>query len=191
LSKAAAQGRRNRRRQEWAEQVRLALLLNRYIDPSWAFWSSLENKPRSLISGLLGRKKGVRSGLPDVMVIPSCRPPVFVELKSAVGRASPTQKKIRAELAAVGCDWWMCRSANAAMTALERSGVPFRRPWRGRALRPWEGPFTGEEKRLPQHPETAARNREANRQWRAKQRVLGLLLGRRRPMTDERRGEGP
>jgi len=30
---------------------------------------------------------------------------------------------------------------------------------------PWEGPFTGAERRLPQHPEVAARQREMCRRW--------------------------
>jgi hypothetical protein len=63
---------------------------------------------------------------------------VFVELKSHRGLASKTQKQVRAELLAAGVLWWMARSAHAAMTALYRSGVAFRRPWEPPPLQPWE-----------------------------------------------------
>jgi hypothetical protein len=39
-----------------------------------------------------------------------------------------------------GVRWWMCRSARSALTALYRSGVPFRRPWNQPPLEKWEGP---------------------------------------------------
>ena len=169
----ASKARRRRRREEWREHTTLARLLERYLDPTTTFWTSLENRPSSFLNGLLAKKRGVRSGLPDVMVIIPQRS-VFVEVKSPSGRASRSQKQIREELVGVGCAWWMARSARAALTALHRSGVPFRRPWRPIPLRPWEGPFSGAERRLPQHPEVAARQRAACQRWRAQKRARAL-----------------
>jgi hypothetical protein len=175
----AAQHRlRESRREEWGTQTALARLLTEYLARSCAFWTSLENRPRSRLSGLLQKKRGVRSGLPDVMVI--CRKVVFVEVKSRSGRASLAQKQVRDELVAVGCEWFMARSARAALTALDRAGVPFRRPWRPVQLRPWEGPFSGAERRLPQHPEVAARQREACRRWRERKHALKLAAAAER-----------
>jgi hypothetical protein len=168
--------RRRHRRQEWAEHVKLVGLLTRYLDPATVFWTSLENRPSSLLNGLLQKKRGVRSGLPDVMVIACHRLVVFVELKSVSGIATKAQKQIRRELLAVGCEWWMARSARAALTALYRAGVPFRRPWRPPVLQPWEGPFTGNEARLPQHPKVASERREANRRWRERKRTSALAF---------------
>ena len=103
----------------------------------------------------------------------------FVELKSKAGRASKAQKKVRAELVAAGAQWWMARSARAALVALHRSGVQFREPWRPPVdLRQWEGPFDGSERRLPQHPEVAARQREACRRWRERKRARALAPAR-------------
>jgi hypothetical protein len=79
----------------------------------------------SLLNGLLQKKRGVRSGLPDVMVIACHHLVVFVELKSVSGIASKAQKQVRRELLSVGCRWWMARSARAALMALHRAGVPF------------------------------------------------------------------
>ena len=44
--------RRESAREESREHIRLAKLLNYYLDPETTFWSSLENKPRSAISGM-------------------------------------------------------------------------------------------------------------------------------------------
>jgi hypothetical protein len=186
----AAKARRRYRREEWATQTTLARLLTRYLDPQTVFWTSLENKPSSRLNGLLQKRRGVRSGLPDTMVVYRRRA-VFVELKSKAGVASKSQKQVRAELVAAGARWWMARSVRAALTALHRSGVPFRAPWKPPSdLREWEGPFTGEEKRAPQHPLVRAKQREACRRWREKRRAAGLKVWskpteRRRAQTRE------
>src|SRR5262249_8303348 len=108
----AVQRRRESRREEWSEQTRLAALLAKYLDPESTFWTSLENKPISRVSGMFQKRRGVRSGLPDVLVI-SRGKPIFVELKSRGGVASKTQKQIRLEMLPVGATWWMARSARA------------------------------------------------------------------------------
>jgi hypothetical protein len=88
------------------------------------------------------------------------------------------QKRVRAELVAAEASWWMARSARAALVALHRSGVEFRRPWKPPAdLRPWEGPFTGAERRVPMYPAIAERQREYARRWRERKRVRELRTG--------------
>jgi hypothetical protein len=180
-------------RNERATQVRLALLLEQYLDPAEVFFSAIENKPRSAVSGMLQKKSGVKSGFPDTIVIAASIRPVFVELKSRSGRLSKTQKEVRAQLKAVGCEWYMARSTAAALAALQRACVPFRKPWTAPELRPFEGPFTGDEKRLPQHPAVAARSRELRRRWLERKRAQGLpvrvsLAKHRSP--EERRAQG-
>ena len=97
----AVQRRRESRRQEWTEQTKLAEMLDKYLDPADTFWTSLENKPISRLSGIFQKRRGVRSGLPDVLVI--CRgKPIFVELKSRAGVASKAQKQIRLEMLPAG-----------------------------------------------------------------------------------------
>jgi hypothetical protein len=119
----------------------------------------------------------VRSDLPDVQVIFRQRPEgalilVFVELKSRRGVASEAPKRVRAELKRAGAVWWMARSARAALTALHRSGVVFRRPWEPPQLEPWEGPFADPMERLPQAPEVAAERRAVQRRWRERGREV-------------------
>jgi hypothetical protein len=93
-----------------------------------------------------------------------------------------------------GAQWWVCRSANAAMWALAQSGVPFRtivhedgtiERWQQPDLPEWEVPKRNPHERrprapewepevvaadpTPQAPDVAARRRAARRQWRARQ----------------------
>ena len=144
-------------------------MLDEYLDPAGTFWTSLENKPLSQLSGIFQKRRGVRSGLPDVLVI-FCQKPIFVELKSRAGVATKVQKQIRLEMLPAGAVWCMARSARAALMALHLSGVVFRRRWKPPRLKPWEGPFADPTQRLPQAPDVAARRRAARRRWRVRQR---------------------
>jgi hypothetical protein len=112
----AAQRRRESRREEWGEQMKLTAMLNKYLNLGCTFWTSLENKPISRISGIFQKKRGVRSGIADVFVLYSGRP-IFVELKSRAGVATKAQKQVRVELLSAGATWWMARSARGAMMA--------------------------------------------------------------------------
>jgi hypothetical protein len=171
----AVQRRRERRREEWTEQTRLAALLEEYLDPGFTFWTSLENKPLSLLSGIFQKRRGIRSGLPDVLVIFQQTPGrvliVFVELKSRAGVATRAQKQLRLELLRAGAAWWMTRSARAALMALHLSGVVFGSQWAPPQLEPWEGPFPDPNERLPQAPEVAAQRRAARQRSRERQRA--------------------
>ena len=166
----AVQRRRECRREEWTEQTKLAGLLEEYLDPACTFWTSLENKPLSQVSGVFQKRRGVRSGLADVLVIYRGKP-IFVELKSRAGVATKAQKQVRAELLPAGAVWWMARSGRAALMALQLSGVVFSRRWKPPLLKPWEGPFADPTQRLPQAPDVAARQREARRRSRQRQRA--------------------
>jgi hypothetical protein len=128
----------------------------------------------------------VRSGLPDVLVIWRGKP-IFVELKSRAGVASKAQKQIRAKLKPAGADWWLARSACAALMALHLSGVDFRRAWRPPRLKPWEGPFADPTQRLPQAPDVAARRQAARRRWRVRQRSREASPSALEPRHGDRR----
>jgi hypothetical protein len=106
----AVRRRRESRREESTEQTKLVGLLARYLDPSCTFWTSLENKPISAVSGMLQKRRGVRSGLPDMLVLfrhDTRTIVIFIELKSRRGVASRVQKQIRLEMLPVGAKWWM------------------------------------------------------------------------------------
>jgi hypothetical protein len=168
----AVRRRRQSRREEATEQTKLVEMLTRYFDPSCTFWTSLENKPISAVSGMLQKRRGVRSGLPDILVLfrhDTGTTVIFIELKSRRGVASKVQKQIRLELLPSGATWWLARSARAAMMALHLEGVIFRRKWKPPRLKPWEGPFADPTQRLPQAPEVAAERAAARNRWRLRQ----------------------
>jgi hypothetical protein len=175
IASLAVQRQRESRREEFAEQVRLAEMLAAYLDPTCTYWTSLENKPRSAVSGALQRRRGVKPGLADVLVIFRQQSGsvlvVFVELKSRRGVASKAQKQARAEILPAGALWTMARSARAAMVGLYRAGVKFRGSWEPPPLEPWEGPFADPNQRLPQEPSVAAERRAAQQRWRQRQRA--------------------
>jgi hypothetical protein len=81
------------------------------------------------------------------------------------------QKQIRLEVLAAGADWYLVRTARAAMVALQLSGVKFRLRFKPPRLEPGEGPFADPTQRLLQAPEVAARRRGATRRWREQQRA--------------------
>jgi hypothetical protein len=153
-------------REEGREHIRLAKLLAYYIDPENSFWTSLENRPMSLLSGLIQKKRGCRSGLPDVAVFQRRGGRihlVFIELKSRRGEVSPVQKQVCEELRRIGARWWCVRSARAGVEALRLSGVGFRRKWEPPRLQYWEGPFSNPMRRLPVPPEVIEERRIAAR----------------------------
>ena len=184
----AVRHRRESRREERAEHVKLAALLNEYLDVSCAFWSSLENKPRSPISGMHQRMIGCRSGLPDIFVLlrrANGTRVIFIELKSVRGRMSPAQKQLRDDVLPTGARYYMARTAVAALAALKRERVSFSKTWMPPALEEWAGPFDFDDptRRLPQHPLVAAERREEKRRYRlrkeAREREAAKLAAER------------
>jgi VRR-NUC domain len=170
----AAQRRRESRHEEAASQALVVEMLQELLDPAFTFFSALENKPRSVWSAQRQKRCGVRAGLPDLMIVVYWKPPVFIEMKSKRGVPSRVQKRVFADLRAMGADVYVARSAAAALEGLRRSNVPFRRPWQPlRQLADWEGPFimTDPNERLPQAPEVAAQRRAEQRAWRERQRA--------------------
>jgi hypothetical protein len=68
----------------------------------------------------------------------------------------------REALLRAGAQWWVCRSARAAMWALRKSGVKFRtltnedgtiERWQQPELQPWEVPKRNPHERRPRAPD--------------------------------------
>jgi hypothetical protein len=105
--------------------VKLARLLDKWLDPACSFWTATDPVAPSVTSGAMRKKRGVRPGVPDVLVWYHGQS-ITIELKSRRGQCSPSQRATREALLRAGAQWWVCRSANAAMWSLYKSGVPFR-----------------------------------------------------------------
>ena len=113
------------------------------------------------MSGFLRKRWGVKSGVPDVLVWYRGKS-ITIELKSRRGQCSQSQRAVREALLRAGAQWWVCRSANAAMWALYKSGVPFRELsyddgssecWQQPHLAAWELPKRDPHERRPRAPD--------------------------------------
>lgn len=82
-----AQRRRESQQQEAREQIKLKAMLEKWLDPGCTFWSAIENRPRSAMSGMFQRMRGVKRGLPDFVILFGGRT-VWLELKSPTGTVS-------------------------------------------------------------------------------------------------------
>ena len=148
------------RRAEWREQVRLARLLDKWIDPSRCCWTATDPVAATVTSGAMRKKRGVKPGVPDVLVW-YCGHSIAIELKSRSGKCTASQRQMRARLLAAGCKWFLCRSAISAMAVLYQAGVPFRlhvgydgrcERWVQPTLAPWERPKSDPHERRPKGP---------------------------------------
>jgi hypothetical protein len=166
--------RRLRSHAERDEHIKLAKLLDYYLDPEKTFWTSIENRPVSSVSGMYQKMTGVRAGLPDILVLHRINTGtgvVFIELKSRTGELTTAQREIRRELLAAGAVWQAVRSARGALFALHRLYVPFGRKWTVPHLPQWEMPAS-EPAQLGYPPDVAAARRAAKRRYveRARER---------------------
>jgi hypothetical protein len=165
---------------EWREQVRLARLLDKWLDETCSFATATDPVTSSALSGWLRKRHGVKAGVPDTLVWHR-RKSIAIEMKSRGGRCSPAQRAVRSALIKSGVDRWVCKSAHAAMWALEESGVKFRvfvrsggtvERWCQPKLEAWEVPRRDPAERRPMHPRVREARREAARRRRERQRAL-------------------
>jgi len=132
--------RRASRQWEWEEQTALAERLYELLDPDCTFWTAVENTPWSQLAGIMRKRRGVRSGLPDLLVWHRGQS-IAIELKSLFGRVSAAQRQVRDAMLKAGVQWWCCRTATAALTVLYRAGVPLS-GWEPPPLEVWEEPVS-------------------------------------------------
>ena len=52
------------RREEWREQVKLARLLDKWLEPDRTFWTATDLVAPSVTSGAMRKKRGVKPGVP-------------------------------------------------------------------------------------------------------------------------------
>jgi hypothetical protein len=148
-------------REEWQEQVKFSLLLDKWGDPACTFWTATDPVAPSVTSGAMRKKRGVKPGVPDTLVLYRGKL-IAIELKSRRGQCSRSQRLAREALLRAGAQWWVCRSAHAAMWALARSGVCFRtltnddgtlECWQQPELAAWEVPKRNPHERRPRAPD--------------------------------------
>lgn len=115
-------------------QSRCRMLLDSHLQPP-CWWSSVgHEKKQSLIQGQMQKARGVRRGLPDVMV---WAPGYFlgVELKAGSNTATDDQRAFGQAMTALGHGYAIVRSVEQLVDVLEAHGIPLQPGARVAALR--------------------------------------------------------
>ena len=88
------------------------------------YWFAIPNQSNRHIHNAAKMKaEGVRSGVPDIcFCLPGGRV-AWLEMKTAIGRLSDTQKAFRDRVQALGHHWAMARSVDEAIPHLTEWGV--------------------------------------------------------------------
>jgi hypothetical protein len=110
-------------------QSRCRMFLDACLPPP-CWWSSVgHERKQTPIQGMMQKARGVKRGLPDVMV---WAPGYFlgVELKAGKNTTSDAQDGFAEAMARLGHGYVVVRSVEALAEALERHGIPLNGAWR-------------------------------------------------------------
>lgn len=77
-----------------------------YMVPNIFFHSIPNESKRSFYYGSHLKKMGLRSGVPDLLIIKNGRP-IYIELKSKKGKLTKNQENIRDEIIKNGADYYV------------------------------------------------------------------------------------
>lgn len=87
-----------------------------------AYWTSLDHAGGGPVVGRFRKARGVRKGLPDVMVLHQGRA-LFLELKAEKGTLSESQRECHKALNYAGASVFVVRSIEDVQFALESSSI--------------------------------------------------------------------
>lgn len=105
-------------------QMACADFLDRALPPD-AFWTSIDSAGRGARDGARMKRRGVRKGVPDVLVMWRDKT-LWIELKSAKGRWPVHQVKFSIAANAAGHRYRLCRSLIEVQEAAEHFEIPLR-----------------------------------------------------------------
>jgi len=117
--------RKKRARPEDELHIRVARLLDVWLEPG-VFWLHVPNGgTRNVIEAVQFKRRGVKPGVPDLIFIHAGKV-TGIELKSDVGRLSDNQRHTQALMRAAGCRIETARSENEVYELLKAFGIPLR-----------------------------------------------------------------
>lgn len=105
-------------------QIAVAQYLDRALPPD-AFWTSIDSAGRGPIAGARMKRRGVKRGLPDILILWSSVT-LWIELKSRKGRVSEQQDDFGWHAIRAGHHWHVCRSVDDLASRLAEYGIPLR-----------------------------------------------------------------
>ena len=112
-------------RKEDALQIAVAKFLHHAL-PADAIYTGIEHAGKSsIIAGAIRKAKGIRRGLPDLLVWYRGRH-FGIELKTATGVQSDAQREFARAMVANGFGYHVCRSIEAVEAAVASYQIPLR-----------------------------------------------------------------
>jgi len=112
-------------RNEDALQIAAVKFLHHAL-PEGAVYTGIEHAGQiSMIQGAIRKAKGVRRGLSDLMIWWQGRF-IAIELKTAKGVVSDSQREFAAGIVGAGFQYHLCRSLSDVEAALLHAGMPLR-----------------------------------------------------------------
>lgn len=107
-------------RPEEALQIQAVEYLELALPAPFRFWHTPNQRgTRSRWENMLLKAMGVKAGVGDILIAGGRPPLIWLELKSPTGRLSDPQKDWRDWCALVGIPWFLCRSLEDVVEALE------------------------------------------------------------------------
>jgi hypothetical protein len=122
------------RRPEQTLQIQVANYLRVALRPP-TFWTAIDHGAGKMTPASAGlrRARGVRPGLPDILIMhpsgwnTSIRPMadvIGIELKASKGRMSDAQLVVQAAWRKCGCEYEECKSLGELVSLLNRYRIP-------------------------------------------------------------------
>ena len=115
------------RRPEHALQVAVAhMRVQVVLDPVLTWWTSIDHGVGRLgvVEASQRKRRGVKPGIPDIIIMWDCGMLIGLELKAGRGRASDAQTEIAEMWSRLGFGVWYARSLEEVQSVLEHAGVP-------------------------------------------------------------------
>lgn len=109
---------------EHALQGAVAAFLARAL-PAGCWHSSIDHAGTSARHGALLKARGVRRGLPDILIICNTLT-IWIELKTLDGRVSIEQREFADAVKGAGHCWWVARSVQDVQDLLRGAGIVLR-----------------------------------------------------------------
>ncbi len=114
-----AKSRTKKNRPEEKLQIDVAEYLEYALPPPLRFWHTPNQRgTRAKFEARILKAMGVKPGIGDIL-IGGWRTLIWIELKSKTGRLEPEQKDWRDWCNSVGIPWFLCRSIDDVVEALE------------------------------------------------------------------------
>lgn len=113
------------RRVEHGLQIAVARLLELCLDPARTWWSGIDHAAQlGARYGADRKRRGVKRGIPDFLILVKGQSALGIEIKSDTGRMKPEQRDLRDDWLRIEHRYVVARSLAEVQQALNDNNVP-------------------------------------------------------------------